>query len=205
MHKLFTEIKKADKKRLMIAAMVLVCAIVILVAILLISKNNKPDGDMSSGPASSPMSDTVGLEGLAPDVSDATKEKYTAAGDTAYYTLGLVAPELKKDTITSVVNEMFYTKGGHLYLLITFGNGSDKAVELQKLDVKVENGFTQEVIAEFHADDVASTIAPEGIKISAGGTAVYKLYIDPAQVKNATDKFDAPVFHISASSRVVEE
>ena len=201
MHKALEKMKNADKKRMLIAAIALVCAIVIIVAILLISKNNKPNDDVSSGS----VSDVLGLEGLSPNVSDGENEKYVVASDTAYYTLGLVDPELKEDMITSVVNEMFYTKGGYLYLYITFGNGSDKAVELQSLDVKVENGFTDAVIAEFHTNDVTQSIAPQGIKIPAGGTTAYKLYIDPAQVKDAYDNFEAPVFSISASSRVVEE
>lgn len=197
MLKAIAEIKKADKKRLLIGVIVLVCAIAILTAILLISKNNKANDDMSSGGVVAGESSS--------DVSVEVDEKYRAASDSAYYMLGLVDPELKENAITSVVNEMYYTNGGYLYMYITFGNGSDKAVELQKLDVEVKNGYTDEMIAEFHTDDVSKTIATEGIKISACGTTAYKLYIDPAQVKKAYDDFDAPVFRISASSRIVEE
>lgn len=192
MHKLFTEIKKVDKKRLLIGVIVLVCAIVILGAILLISKNNKPDG-------------SVGSEGTSSDATVSVDEKYLPASDSAHYVLGFLDPELKEDAITSVVNEMYYTNGGYLYMHITFGNGSDKAVELQGLDVEVKNGYSNELIAELHTNDVTRSLAPQGIKISAGGTARYKLYIDPAQVKIAYDTFEAPLFRISASSRVVKE
>lgn len=94
---------------------------------------------------------------------------------TGYFYDGEATPELKDDGITAVVNEMYYTKGGHLYVFMTFGNGTDERICLEELDIEILDGDTGELIA-------AGYTAVIDYELPAGGMDTYIYYIDPENV-----------------------
>ncbi len=178
---------RLNRKWFWLGAIIAVCVIVVVCAILLFGKGGQGDTDVSGGNSLVP-------ENSSSQTSDVQNDAYNIKQDSAHYFLGTVDPELKADSITSVVNEMYYTNGGHLCLALTLGNGSDKAVTLESLDVKVSNGMTDEVTVDCRVKDI-----PQDITIPARGTNTCKVYIEPEQIKNAYDTFEAPVIIITVN------
>ncbi len=176
--------KRVNRKWFWLAAILAVCVIVVLCVVLLLGKGEQGGPD-SSGENSS-------------QTSDVQDDAYSIRKNSPHYFLGAIDPELKADSITSVVNEMYYTNGGHLCIKMTLGNGSDKAFKLESLDIKLSNGYTDKVTVDCRVEDL-----PQDITIPAGGTKSCQVFIEPEQVKEANDSFDAPLFKITANGAAV--
>lgn len=170
--------------------LVAVCVIAIVCAILLLGKgcaDSTVTGGTPSGAGASGDSSSSQVSGDRDDLYD--RNKFSSG----YYYLGQASPELKETRITAIVNEMYYTNGGHLFVGLTLGNGTGKTVRLDSLSVKVINGYTDEVIADGYTEDIADSYT-----IPAGGTNTYSFFIPPEQVKIANDPFEALTFTINA-------
>ena len=92
-------------------------------------------------------------------------------------------PELKDDGISAAINQVYYTNGGHLCVWMTLGNGTDKSMRLDELEVKISNADTEELIASGYTAEVDDSYV-----VPAGGTNTYTFYIKPehVQITNAT-------------------
>ncbi len=174
--------RRIDRRWVFLVVALLAVAVVLACAFLLTER----DGQGGADPSGATSGNSSALD---EDVDPYAMDK-RAKG---YYYIGPVAPELKSNRVTAIVNEMYYTNGGHLCLNMTLGNGSDKAVGLKSLKVKVVNGYSDAVIAECYTEDIT-----EGFTIPAGDTNTYRLFIDSSQVTIANDLLDAPIFSITA-------
>lgn len=126
---------------------------------------------------------------------------YEMSEDTpGYFYDGEATPELKDDGITAAVNQAYYTNGGHLCVYMTLGNGADKAIRLDTLEVKISNGNTEQLIASGYTKDVDDTYV-----VPAGGTNTYTFYIKPEHVKIADDTLETISYEITAVGTLIEE
>ncbi len=108
------------------------------------------------------------------------------------------APELSDDGITAAVNQVYYTNGGHLCVYMTLGNGTDKAIRLDALEVKISNGDTKALIASGYTASV-----DDSYTVPAGGTNTYTFYIKPEHVKIADDTLEIITYEITATGTEV--
>lgn len=181
------EFGRLNRKWIWLVAIIAVCVIAVLCVVLLLGKGEQGSPDVSGESSSLPESNSS-------QTSDVPNDAYTIKQGSAYYFLGAVDLEMKADSITDVVNEMYYTNGGHLCLVMTLGNGSAKAIKLESLDVKISNAETDEVTVDCRVKNF-----PQDITIPARGTTSCKIYIEPEQVKVADDTFEAPLIKITAN------
>ncbi len=107
-------------------------------------------------------------------------------------------PELKDDGITAAVNQVYYTNGGHLCVYMTLGNGGDKAIRLDTLEVKISNGKTKELVASGYTAGV-----DDSYTVPAGGTNTYTFYIKPEHVKITDDTLETITYEITATGTEV--
>lgn len=157
----------------------LIFAAAITCGILLLDKTPSEDDSSADG-----SSQTESVDPYA-------RDKFSAS----YYYVGDVAPEMSANRITATVNEMYFTNNGHLCVKLTFGNGTDKTMQVQTVSFEATNGYTQKVIAKISGAEVA---LPTGdILIPAGGTQQYVLYIAPEDILDKYDTFEAVSFTIS--------
>lgn len=117
-----------------------------------------------------------------------------------YFYDGEAVPELKSDGITAAVNEVYYTKGGHLYVFMTLGNGADKPMRMDSLEVKISNGETGALIASGYTADIDDSYA-----VPANGTDTYTFYIKPEHVKISDDTLETITYEITAVGTLLEE
>ncbi len=117
-----------------------------------------------------------------------------------YFYDGEATPELKDDGITAAVNEVYYTNGGHLCVHMTLGNGADKAIRLDTLEVKISNGETEALIASGYTENI-----DDAYTVAAGGTNTYTFYIKPEHVKIADDTLETISYEITAVGTLMEE
>ncbi len=178
-------VKRLDRKWLLIGAIVLVCVIAVVCVILLLGKGGHGDG---SGNHSAVSGDN------SSQVSDAQNEAYAMSETSAHYYAGEAVPALKIGRITAVVNEMYYTNGGHLCISMTLGNGTDKVMKLESLDVLLENGYTDAVTVDCRVTNV-----PQDFTISAGGMKACQVFVEPELLKVTNDTFEAPVVRITVN------
>lgn len=126
---------------------------------------------------------------------------YEMSEDTpGYFYDGEATPELKDDGITAAVNEVYYTNGGHLCVHMTLGNGADKAMRLDTLEVKISNGDSEALVASGYTAEVDDTYT-----VPAGGTNTYTFYIKPEHVKIADDTLETISYEITAVGTLIEE
>ena len=139
---------------------------------------------------------------LGINIAKSNKElSYEMSEDTpGYFYDGEATPELKDDGITAAVNQAYYTNGGHLCVYMTLGNGADKAIRLDTLEVKISNGNTEQLIASGYTKDVDDTYV-----VPAGGTNTYTFYIKPEHVKIADDTLETISYEITAVGTLIEE
>ena len=139
---------------------------------------------------------------LGLNIANSNKElSYEMSEETpGYFYDGEATPELKDDGITAAVNEAYYTNGGHLCVYMTLGNGADKDMRLDTLEVKISNGNTEELIASGYTADV-----DDAYIVPAGGTNTYTFYIKPEHVKIADDTLETISYEITAVGTLIEE
>ena len=139
---------------------------------------------------------------LGLNIANSNKElSYEMSEETpGYFYDGEATPELKDDGITAAVNEAYYTNGGHLCVYMTLGNGADKPMRLDTLEVKISNGNTEELIASGYTADV-----DDAYIVPAGGTNTYTFYIKPEHVKIADDTLETISYEITAVGTLIEE
>lgn len=109
-------------------------------------------------------------------------------------------PSVEEKDVKVVVNELFYTKGEHLCVNMTIGNGYDKTLGLSSLEVKLYNSETQDLIASGYTNAVDETY-----RLPAGGLNTYTLYIRPEHVKNYQDTLQKITYEITVTPKTVEE
>lgn len=109
-------------------------------------------------------------------------------------------PELSEDGITAAVNQVYYTNGGYLCIDMTLGNGADKAIRLDTLEVKISDGDTEELIASGYTADIDDTYT-----VAAGGTNTYTFYIKPEHVQIADATLETISYEITAVGTLMEE
>lgn len=136
------------------------------------------------------------------NINNANKELlYEMSENTpGYFYDAEATPELKDDGITAAVNEVYYTNGGHLCVNMTLGNGADKAIRLDTLEVKISGGDTEELIASGYTEDIDDTYT-----VAAGGTNTYTFYIKPEHVKIADATLETISYEITAVGTLMEE
>lgn len=139
---------------------------------------------------------------LGVSINKANKELlYEMSENTpGYFYDAEATPELKDDGITAAVNQAYYTNGGHLCVYMTLGNGADKAIRLDTLEVKISNGDTEELIASGYTENVDDTYT-----VPAGGTNTYTFYIKPEHVKIADATLETISYEITAVGTLMEE
>ncbi len=139
---------------------------------------------------------------LGTSIHKANKElSYEMSEDTpGYFYDGEATPELDEDGLTATVNEVYYTNGGHLCVHMTLGNGADKAMRLDTLEVKISNGNSEALIASGYTANIDDTYT-----VSAGGTNTYTFYIKPEHVKIADDTLQTIGYEITAVGTLLEE
>ena len=139
---------------------------------------------------------------LGINISKANKELLYEMDDNAagYFYDASAEPEMKDDGITAAVNQVYYTKGGHLCVYLTLGNGADKAMRLDTLEVKISNGETKALIASGYTAAVDDTYA-----VPANGTNTYTFYIKPEHVKITDDTLETITYEITATGTLLEE
>lgn len=132
---------------------------------------------------------------LGASINRANKELlYDMSENTPGYFLDAEAtPELKDDGITAAVNQVYYTNGGHLCVDMTLGNGTDKAMRLDTLEVKISDGETKALIASGYTEDIDDTYT-----VPAGGMNTYTFYIKPEHVKIADATLETITYEITA-------
>ena len=117
-----------------------------------------------------------------------------------YFYDGEATPELKDDGITAAVNELYYTNGGHLCVHMTLGNGADKAMRLDTLEVKISSGDSEALIASGYTAEI-----DDSYTVPADGTNTYTFYIKPEHVKIADDTLETITYEITAVGTLIEE
>lgn len=137
---------------------------------------------------------------LGINIAKSNKELlYEMSDDTpGYFYDAEATPELKDDGITAAVNQVYYTNGGHLCVYMTLGNGGDKAIRLDTLEVKISNGETKELVASGYTAGV-----DDAYTVPAGGTNTYTFYIKPEHVKIADDTLETITYEITATGTEV--
>ncbi len=108
-------------------------------------------------------------------------------------------PTLEKDGITAAVNEVYYTAGGYLCVNMTLGNGTDKTMSLDSLEVALSNE-KDALIASGYTEAIDTSY-----RIEAGGYNTYTLYIKPEHIKLANDTLSPLTYQITAVGTEVEE
>ena len=120
--------------------------------------------------------------------------------NTGYFYDNDAEPEMKDDGITAAVNQAYYTKGGHLCVYMTLGNGADKPMRLDTLEVKISNGETKDLIASGYTAEV-----DDSYTVPAKGTNTYTFYIKPEHVKIVDDTLETITYEITAVGTILEE
>lgn len=103
-------------------------------------------------------------------------------------------PEIVTDQVDSVINEVYYTRNGGLYVQMNFGNGYSTARHPTRIQVKLMNG-KNEVIA-FAANDQVH----EDYYIIEGGYKQYELYIPKKFVEIADDPLSEISYEITVDT-----
>lgn len=136
------------------------------------------------------------------NINKANKELLYEMSDNTpgYFYDSEATPELKDDGITAAVNQVYYTNGGHLCVYMTLGNGADKAIRLDTLEVKISNGETEALIASGYTEDI-----DDAYTVAAGDTNTYTFYIKPEHVKIADDTLETISYEITAVGTLIEE
>jgi SLAP domain-containing protein len=125
---------------------------------------------------------------------------YEMSEDTpGYFYDNEATPELKKDGITAAVNEAYYTNGGHLCVKMTLGNGADKAMSLDSLEVKISDD-KETLIASGYTENIDVDYT-----VPADGTNDYTFYIKPEHVKIADATLETISYEITAVGTLMEE
>ncbi len=119
--------------------------------------------------------------------------------NTATYYNPEATPALESDGISVAINEIYYTVGGHLAVGMTLGNGTDRSMTLDSLDVSIYNA-QDALVASGYTESI-----DEAYRIAAGGYNTYTLYIMPEHVKITTDTLDDLSYQASAVGTQVEE
>ncbi len=112
--------------------------------------------------------------------------------NTGYFNDEDAKPTLSKDGINAEVNEVYYTVGGHLCVAMTLGNGTDKPMSLDSLEVAIYNA-EDALVASGFTEAISKTY-----RIDAGGYNTYTLYIKPEHVKITNDTLQTITYEITA-------
>lgn len=109
--------------------------------------------------------------------------RFTRDEDNAAYYLDETAePEMSEEGIMGAVNEIYYTKGGHIAVRMTLSNGTDQHLRLVDIEVKLEEQDGT-LIAGGYAQVESEVV------ILTNYTTDYTFYISPEHIKNPVDAF----------------
>lgn len=116
----------------------------------------------------------------------------------AYYLNETVKPEMSEEGITSAVNEIYYTKGGHIAVRMTLGNGTDQHLRLVDIEVKLEKQDGTLIAGGY------ATVESE-VVILTNYTTEYTFYISPEHIQTPVDAFTDINCTITASGKSTVE
>ncbi len=119
---------------------------------------------------------------------------------TGYFYDGAATPELSNEGVTAAINEVYYTKGGHLCVNMTLGNGTNEERRLDSLEVTINNGETGDLIASGYTEEIDETFI-----ITYGGYEGYTFYIKPEHVVIPNDTLSTISNEITAEATAVGE
>jgi hypothetical protein len=122
-------------------------------------------------------------------------EIYKMREDSTEYYVVDVVPEFREDGITAIINQMYYTKGGHLYVALTFGNGTADMMRADEMVIDVLDGDTKEYIASGYVRDIDYWLSPECI-------GSYEVYIEPEDVFITDADLENATFEFSITSSI---
>ncbi len=117
-----------------------------------------------------------------------------------YFYDGEAEPALDETGVSAAVNEVYYTKGGHLCVNMTLGNGTAENRRLDSLEVSIYNGKTNKLIAGGYTEDIDKEFI-----VNANSYAGYTFYISPEHVKINDDTLGTIMYKITAVATKVEE
>ncbi len=131
----------------------------------------------------------VGIVWVGSSIAEDAEEAQFQPSDTNtghYYNIDEKPTLVSGGKITTAVNEIYYTKGGHLAVKLTLGNGSNKSMTMESLQVNVyqDNGT---LIAGGYIGDA-------GHPIPANGYSEYTFYIRPGDVSIPDDPLTGKIY-----------
>lgn len=85
-------------------------------------------------------------------------------------------PELVPEGPKTDVLEMYFTENNHLYLELIIGNGTEKPVKINAVDVQVYDDATDELIA------AGKVIVEQDVIVMVQDIAYYEFYISPEHI-----------------------
>lgn len=85
-------------------------------------------------------------------------------------------PELVAEGPKADVLEVYFTENDHMYLELILGNGTEKPVKINSVDVQVYNDETDELIA------AGKVIVEEDVTVLVQDIAYYEFYISPEHI-----------------------
>ncbi len=110
-----------------------------------------------------------------------------------YYLDSEAMPELEDDGISAAINKVYYTKGGHLCVEMTLGNGRKFPMQMSALEVQIYNK-EEELIGSGYTSKIS-----ENFRLEAGGTEPYTFYISPEYVRITDDPLTEISYSVEAT------
>ncbi len=121
-----------------------------------------------------------------------------------YYVDEDILPELSNDGVTAEIREAYYTKGGYLYVLLVLGNGDDRTLRLNSVEITIQNGNTDALIAQGFFEGIVAEGGGD-LTVPAQDYVVHEFYIKPEHVKITDDSLNVLTYSIDTNATTVEE
>ena len=138
----------------------------------------------------------VGFLVVGTNVFGNGKEK---AADSGYFVRPNDEPEMSEEGIKGVVREAYFTRDGHMAVLMRLSNGLPTRHYLTALQIKIYNEDGETV-----ASGYTETI-PEDFVLEPNGVADFLLYISPEYVFLPEDDLNSLTYEIKTQGRVEDE
>lgn len=97
-----------------------------------------------------------------------------------------------ENTLSGFATEAFYTRGGHLAVVMTLTNKSNVDLQFAAVEATVMNG-DQQIVAQGYAQ------IPQIIVVPAQGTDTYTLYISPEHIQLKEDPLTTATIYVNVT------
>lgn len=97
-----------------------------------------------------------------------------------------------ENTLSGAATEAFYTRGGHLAVVMTLTNKSNVDLQFAAVEATVMNG-DQQIVAQGYAQ------IPQVIVVPAQGTDTYTLYISPEHIQLKEDPLTTATIYVNVT------